>query len=218
MSLEMILDCLSLLLAATALVLLPEGEPSQSKTAISQMTQQEDKEVCEVYAAVLPMDSWYWENSKVILILGDIPPREWPIGSPREALIGDAKFIESFEPIFASFEAAKKTAMMLHSDLQLAKPTRLVTRAELDAAFERPSGTNVGDGWEVFRHHFPDSAGYVILSGVGFNADRTIALVYEEHRCGGLCGAARYYILQKRNGRWVRYFPAGLKTEMTGIS
>jgi len=214
----MFLDCLSFLLAAIMVVLLPTGKPSQRKTAISQATRQEDKEVYEVYAAVLPMDSWYWENSKVILILGDIPPREWPIGSPREALNGDARFIESFEPIFASFEAANKTAMMLHSDLQLSKPTRLVTRAELDAAFETPSGTNVGDGWEGFRHHFPDSAGYLILSGVGFNADRTIALVYEEHRCGGLCGAARYYILQKRNGRWARYFPAGLKSEMTGNS
>jgi hypothetical protein len=199
-------------------VLLPMGKPSQGKTAISQATRQEDKEVYDVYAAVIPMDSWYWENSKVILILGDIPPREWPIGSPGGALNGDAKFIESFEPIFSSFEAANKAAMMLHSDVHLAKPTRLVTRAELDAAFETPSGTNVGDGWEGFRHYFPDSAGYLILSGVGFNAERTIALVYEEHRCGGLCGAPSYYILQKRDGRWTRYFPAGLKNEMTGNS
>jgi hypothetical protein len=79
----MFLDCLSFLLAAIMVVLLPTGKPSQRKTAISQATRQEDKEVYEVYAAVLPMDSWYWENSKVILILGDIPPREWPIGSPR---------------------------------------------------------------------------------------------------------------------------------------
>lgn len=95
---------------------------------------------------------------------------------------------------------------MLHSGFQISKPTRLVTREELDAAFKSPPASTMGDGWEGFRLHFLESAGYLILSGVGFNADRTIALVYMEHRCGGLCGAARYYILQKRNGRWVSIF------------
>jgi hypothetical protein len=138
------------------------------------------------------------------------------LARPRGALSGDAKFIAAFEPIFASFEAANKRAMMLQPDFQLPKQTKLVTREELDAAFQRPSGAEVGDGWEGFRHHFPSSAGYLILSGVGFNSDRTIALVYVEHRCGGLCGAARYYILQKRDGRWVQYSPEGLKSEMRG--
>ena len=212
----MILGRLSLLLAAMLIGVFPSGIRSQNKAAISSAAYQGNKEIYEVYSAVLPMDSWYWENSKVILILADIPPREWPIGSPREALHGDTKFTESFEPIFTSFDMANKTAMTLHSDLRVAKPIRLVSRAELDATFQSPSGTNVGDGWEGFRHHFPDSAGYLILSAVGFNADRTIALVYEEHRCGGLCGAARYFILQKREEGWVRYVPDGLKSETTG--
>jgi hypothetical protein len=212
----MFLDCLSFLITAMMVVLFPPGILSQNKSAVSQVTGHEDKEAYEVYSAALPMDTWYWENSRVILILGEIPPREWPIGSPRGALSGDAKFIAAFEPIFASFEAANKRAMMLQPDFQLPKPTKLVTREELDAAFQRPWGTEVGDGWEGFRHHFPSSAGYLILSGVGFNSDRTIALVYVEHRCGGLCGAARYYILQKRDGRWVQYSPEGLKSEMRG--
>ncbi len=69
------------------------------------------------------------------------------------------------------------------------------------------------DGWEGFRQTFPDSAGYVILSAVGFNSEKTIALVYVEYRCGGLCGSSRYYILEKRDGRWVRSTPKGLKSE-----
>ena len=188
----MILDCLSFLLAAMTTLLLPPGQSFQTKDAVSQVTRYEDKEEYEVYSAALPMDSWYWENSKVILILGEIPPREWPIGSPRGALIGDAKFIETFEPIFASFDLANKMPRMLQPNFQLSKATRLMTRAELDAALERPPEADVGDGWEGFRHHFPSSAGHLILSGVGFNVDRTVALVYVEHRCGGLCGVARY--------------------------
>jgi hypothetical protein len=211
----MITDCLAFLLASV-MVLLPWGQSSKSVTAISQAPRFADKEVYEVYAAAVPMDSWYWENSKSILILSQLPPREWPIGSPRSALSGDAKFSETFEPIFDSFDAANKMATTLDPNFHLSKPPRLVTQEELDTAFNSRSRGDVGDGWQGFRDHFPDSAGYLILSGVGFNADRTVALVYIEHRCGGLCGAARYYILQKQSNRWVRYSPQGLKSEMTG--
>jgi hypothetical protein len=162
------------------------------------------------------MDTWYWENSKTILIVGEIPLREWPIGSPNGSLQGDENFSKAFESIFKSFDDVNKMQMSLQSELSLQKPYKIVSRNELDAAFHNPSGNSVGDGWEGFRRTFPNSAGYLILSGVGFSADKTIALVYVEHRCGGLCGAARYYILQKRDGRWVRYSPDGLKSEMTG--
>jgi hypothetical protein len=55
----------------------------------------------------------------------------------------------------------------------------------------------------------------LILSGVGFNSDKTIALVYVEHRCGNMC-SSRYYILEKRNGQWSKCKPNGLTSEMTG--
>ena len=63
------------------------------------------------------------------------------------------------------------------------------------------------DGWGGFREAFPQSRGYLILSAVGFNADKTLALVYVEHRCRGLCAAARYYILEKRKAHWTQYNP-----------
>jgi hypothetical protein len=98
------------------------------------------------------------------------------------------------------------------------KPYQIVSASELDAAFHRPAPNAIRDGWEGFRQTFPDSGGYVILSAVGFNSEKTIALVYVDYRCGGLCGSSRYYILEKRDGRWVRSTPKGLKSEMTGNS
>jgi hypothetical protein len=40
------------------------------------------------------------------------------------------------------------------------------------------------------------------VSAVGFNSDRTRALVYVGHQCGGLCGGGIFHLLMKQNGRW----------------
>jgi len=40
------------------------------------------------------------------------------------------------------------------------------------------------------------------VSGVGFNKDRSRALVYVGHHCGSLCGGGRYHLLVKQNDKW----------------
>jgi hypothetical protein len=42
----------------------------------------------------------------------------------------------------------------------------------------------------------------VRLSRVGFDADRTRALVYRGQVCGPLCGSGGYVLLEKRSGAW----------------
>lgn len=61
----------------------------------------------------------------------------------------------------------------------------------------------VGDGWKSFREKYPKAGGIVTFSRVGFNADRTQALVYRGYQCGGLCGGGNYYLLSRKNGVWV---------------
>jgi hypothetical protein len=48
------------------------------------------------------------------------------------------------------------------------------------------------------------SAGSVVfeVSAVGFNNDRTRALVYVGHHCGNLCGGGQYHLLVKKEGKW----------------
>ena len=65
----------------------------------------------------------------------------------------------------------------LKCDFTIQKPYKMLSRAGLHAAFRHLPPNAVSDGWEGFRDSFPDSSGYLILSGVGFNSDKTIALV-----------------------------------------
>ena len=170
-----------------------------------------------VYSAVLSMGG-QWDDTKSLVILKKLPPKEWPIGSPRDALHGDDVFLGNFERIFKAFEQTNKESLFLENRFAIRKPYRLVGSSELEAAFRSTVPSVRGDGWEGFRQNFPNSTGYLIFSAVGFNPKKTIAIVFVDYRCGGLCGSARYYVLQKRNGDWVSYSPKGLQSETRGNS
>jgi len=52
-------------------------------------------------------------------------------------------------------------------------------------------GDQPEQGWTQFFRRYPQSAGLVRLSRVGFNAARSEALVYLEFQCGAECGSGR---------------------------
>ena len=190
---------------------------SDSDQSMKSIAAYEDPDAYEVYSAVLSLHG-SWQDSKSLLILQNLPPKEWPIGSAREALQGNAEFAKQFDPIFKSFEQTNRESSLLQYHFSIQKSYQIVASVKLDAAFRRRAPNAADDGWEGFRQSFPDSSGYVILSAVGFNSEKTIGLVYVEYRCGGLCGSSAYYILEKRGGTWVRISPKGLKTEIIGNS
>lgn len=75
----------------------------------------------------------------------------------------------------------------------------LVKDEEIDALFK----DDVMGGWEAFHRKYPKSSGFLTLSRVGFNEDKTQALVYKGWSCGGLCGGGSYILLTKKKGVWV---------------
>lgn len=58
------------------------------------------------------------------------------------------------------------------------------------------------DGWRRFREAYP-SGTLVTLSAVGFNRERTRAVVQLGVQCGSLCGEWRDFYLEHQRGLWV---------------
>ena len=141
------LALLSLAVIAVALQMRANPNPPVSAP---QKYSDRDPDACDVYSAVLPMDEWYWQNSKTLLIVQEIPPSEWPIGSPEGALQGSAEFSKAFAGVFKSFEAANKREARLECVFTIQKPYKMVSRAELHAAFRHLPPNAVRDGWEGF--------------------------------------------------------------------
>ncbi|HKS30416.1 MAG TPA: hypothetical protein VJS44_21500 [Pyrinomonadaceae bacterium] len=75
----------------------------------------------------------------------------------------------------------------------------IVKDEEIEALFK----DNVMGGWEAFHRKYPKSSGILSLSRVGFNSDKTQAIVYKGWSCGGLCGGGGYILLKKKKGVWV---------------
>ena len=72
----------------------------------------------------------------------------------------------------------------------------------LERKFDLPQYELVDSEWTSGRAN-PSLASVTFeVSAVGFNRDRTRALVYVGHHCGSLCGGGRYHLLAKKEGKW----------------
>jgi hypothetical protein len=68
-----------------------------------------------------------------------------------------------------------------------------------------------GLSWDGFRRQFPNAAGLLEVSAVGFDRTATRALLRMSYRCGGLCGSGGWLALEKVDDAWRVVEPAGLK-------
>jgi hypothetical protein len=83
----------------------------------------------------------------------------------------------------------------LQRRFQIEKPHEIVSSDDIGVDFK-------DGGWEGFHQRYPDSGGYIIMSAVGFNKEKTQAIVYTGSACGGLCGLWRFHLLEKIDGKW----------------
>jgi hypothetical protein len=93
---------------------------------------------------------------------------------------------------------------LLEREFQLSRPYEMMRQEEIKTMFESP-----GDGWKRFYETFPGSPGIFQFSAVGFNADKTVAIVYMGKQCHWLCGGGTQHVLQKKDGKWQRVATKG---------
>lgn len=149
-------------------------------------------EAYEIYSAILPAR---WPvtvaHAKTLLIRAETEP------GPDMCLKPEGESVAVVGPAIANFIEANKKQWLLQKTFQMDQPYEFIFEKELDGIFSDGVG-----GWKNFYQKYPDSGGYNELSAVGFNSDKTVAVVYVAHSCGGLCGAGQFYVVEKKDGRW----------------
>jgi hypothetical protein len=110
----------------------------------------------------------------------------------RESLLSDAWFAQSSRITRASFFLNSVFSTDISANLRLPSGARAVF---VDAS---DLGTKTSD----FEARFPNNLGYFVVSRVGLNLNKTEALLYVDHFCGGLCGGGEYVLIRKVNGVW----------------
>jgi hypothetical protein len=90
-----------------------------------------------------------------------------------------------FRDAIAAFNDIVSTKWFLQPQFQIGKSYELVGK---DVLATLPHGQGLG--------------AYVEMSAVGFNHDKTRAVVFISSKCSGLCGSSSYHLVEKIQGKW----------------
>lgn len=85
----------------------------------------------------------------------------------------------------------------LSTEMEIGREYTLLDDEEMSDIFN-----NYEDGWDEFYRRYPDSPGITTFSRVGFNPDRTEALVYMGAQFHYLAGSGNLIRLEKQDGVW----------------
>ena len=165
----------TMLLFLVPCALLCQSEPAKDK---KQPKLYDVPEAYEAYAALLPSE---WPSR--VAHATKLMIRSETVPYTNCLRVGDGK--------------DKDVDSAIANYLELNEETRLLVRAfHIDLPYELTSKNDSS---------LPDTGGLIEVSAVGFNADKTVAVVYMGHHCGGLCGGGAIHVLLKSHGRWQPY-------------
>jgi hypothetical protein len=166
--------------------------PANSAAQMKQPEPYQVAEAYEIYSAILPTRWPVTEaHAKTLLIRAETG------SGPDMCLKPEGESVSIVGPAIADFIEVNKKPWLLQKAFQINQPYEFIFDKELDGIFS--DGVH---GWKSFNEKYPDSGGYNEFSAVGFNADKTVAVVYAAHSCGGLCGGGEFYVLAKKEGKW----------------
>jgi hypothetical protein len=122
--------------------------------------------------------------------------------SNNETLDNLQKYLLPLEKeTFLDFSSRNKQSADLKNKFNLKVKINLVGE-EIGRIFAGGERDSENDGWKMFHKKYPTAGGFITLSRVGFNKEKTQALIYAAHNCGWLCGEGNYILLVKKDNIW----------------
>jgi hypothetical protein len=146
-------------------------------------------EAYRVYSVLLPREESYQFADGTLVI------QEETVSERLDAKCLSAGATRKFKDAIIDYEQVNSKQWLLQRLFQSEKPYGLLSSDAIKAAFKERS-------WDSFKSRYPGSGGYITVSAVGFNSDKTLAIVYTGSSCGGLCGSWGFHVLEKINGKW----------------
>ena len=149
-------------------------------------------EAYEIYNELIPRTEAY-VFSKGILVVEQQTSQQPDVSSACLTQEGSDKFAEAI----ADLSRVQRTNWLLQPKFGTAKPVQLVSSETIQSLLGEGEGR-----WNNFLKHYPNAGGYISLGPVGFNHDKTLAIVHVATSCRGLRDKHRFHLLQKDHGFW----------------
>lgn len=157
----------------------------------------EDADAYAIYSVILG-NEWPVREAKAKRLVIQIETEDYPGFDDTDCLKPEKGEEEKSAPVITAYRSANKDPKLLQRKFDPNVEYELVSKASIRAFFTKKSVA----GWKDFYEKYPESGGYIMMSAVGFNADKSLAIVYVGHSCGGLCGGGYYHFLNKIDGKW----------------
>ncbi len=163
-----------------------------------------DAEDYAVYSVLL--QSLYGNGAK-LLVLDNYVSACVPVGNNTE---GEKAWQQSLSSLpgkmpklspktVADFKRKTRQCRNVEANFTLPAKYILLSKQERKQVF---STSDTKKAWANFYQKYAGASGYINLSNIGFNEDRTQALVDTYRKCGTQCGAEKMVLLTKVNGSW----------------
>jgi hypothetical protein len=150
----------------------------------------EDEEAYKVYASILP-------STTPLILRGGTATHDFclvPLDNQAESVL---------RPAIKDYLGLNSRGWLLQSKLSFPQRYTLIPEKELAAIFQKgTSGIPSRNAWKEFQQRYPTYQGWIEVSAVGFNSDKTIAIVYLGYHCGEQCEGGEFKALEKKEGRW----------------
>ena len=143
-----------------------------------------ESDVYQIYSLLLPREETYAFATGTLIIQQETVASV----SVSQACL-TPKVAKRFKFPSSDYETARTKKWLLQPQFKIEKEYEIVdtkTLALLEAS-DQPR---------------PKSGGHVFMSHVGFNKEKTLAIVYMGSICGGLCGHAQFHLFEKVRGKW----------------
>ena len=141
----------------------------------------------QIYSLLLPDEEAFGFAKGTLIIQEETVSKSGESCFTAEA---DAKFHDALQ----DYSRVNRRKWLLQRQFQTDKPYEIVNSATIRVS---PPGD-----WESFYNRYPESGGFIIMSAVGFNKEKTQAVVYTGTSCGVLCGRWTFHLLEKVEGSW----------------
>jgi hypothetical protein len=182
-------------LTAIAVLIITILPTSHFSTAAAQEAEApapyDDQDAYEIYSLLIPHEESYEFGKGTIVIREET----FPGIKDSERCFSD-KAATRFKDALHDFKRVNARPWLLQRLFEIDRPYEIVSAESIETALR------TDDGWEDFNARHPDSGGYFVMSAVGLDQDKTLAVVYTGSTCGGLCGRWSFHLLQKVDGEW----------------
>ena len=111
---------------------------------------------------------------------------------------------------FSDLKAKNKAQYALENKFSIKLPCILINREAEKKLFHSmpttPADKNfvekVRISWDKFYEEYPGAPGILTISRVGFNSDRSQAMVYMAHNASLMSASGELFFLANKNGSW----------------